>query len=111
MPDPSKAEYVVGVDLGGTKILAGIFNTSYDSIGTAKVSTKAQRGVEPVIGRIERCIRDAVDEADFRRWHRRAGGRGFRLGHGYFRAEPRRLERCRAEEGSRETTGRSGLCG
>jgi glucokinase len=64
MPDPSKAEYVVGVDLGGTKILAGIFNTSYDSIGTAKVSTKAQRGVETVIGRIERCIRDAVDEAD-----------------------------------------------
>jgi glucokinase len=64
MPDPSKAEYVVGVDLGGTKILAGIFNTSYDSIGTAKVSTKAQRGVEEVIGRIERCVRDAVDEAD-----------------------------------------------
>src|SRR6266478_3813079 len=64
MPDPNKAEYVVGVDLGGTKILAGIFNTSYDSIGTAKVSTKAQRGVETVISRIERCIRDAVDEAD-----------------------------------------------
>src|SRR5215471_7584310 len=64
MPEPGKTEYVVGVDLGGTKILAGIFNTSYDSIGTAKVSTKAQRGVEPVIGRIERCLRDAVDEAD-----------------------------------------------
>src|SRR5262252_9989886 len=64
MPEPGKTEYVVGVDLGGTKILAVIFNTSYDSIGTAKVSTKAQRGVEPVIGRIERCIRDAVDEAD-----------------------------------------------
>src|SRR5256885_10134640 len=63
MPDP-KAEYVVGVDLGGTKILAGIFNNSYDSIGTAKVSTKAQRGVETVVSRIERCIRDAVDEAD-----------------------------------------------
>src|SRR5882757_5196920 len=65
MPDGGgKAEYVVGVDLGGTKILAGIFNNSYESIGTAKVSTKAQRGVETVISRIERCIRDAVDEAD-----------------------------------------------
>jgi glucokinase len=65
MPEPSnKAEYVVGVDLGGTKILAGVFNSSLECIGTAKVSTKAQRGVENVIERIDRCIRDAVDEAD-----------------------------------------------
>jgi glucokinase len=65
MPEPSsKAEYVVGVDLGGTKILAGIFDNSLECIGTAKVSTKAQRGVDAVIERIDRCVRDAVDEAD-----------------------------------------------
>jgi len=65
MPEPSsKAEYVVGVDVGGTKILAGIFNSSLECIGTAKVSTKAQRGVEAVVERIDRCVRDAVDEAD-----------------------------------------------
>src|SRR5712692_11579909 len=65
MPEPStKAEYVVGIDLGGTKILAGLFNGSLECIGTAKVSTKAQRGMETVISRIERCVRDAVDEAD-----------------------------------------------
>ena len=63
MPD-NKSDYVVGVDLGGTKILAGIFNSSLDSIGVAKVSTKSQRGVEAVVSRIERCVRDAVDEAD-----------------------------------------------
>jgi glucokinase len=63
MPD-SKGEYVVGVDVGGTKILAGLFDNSYECIGTAKVSTKAQRGVEAVIERIDRCVRDAVDEAD-----------------------------------------------
>src|SRR3954471_23727101 len=65
MPEPTgKAEYIVGVDLGGTKILAGIFNSSLECIGMAKVSTKAQRGVAAVIERIERCIQDAVDEAD-----------------------------------------------
>jgi glucokinase len=60
----SKAEYVVGVDLGGTKILSGIFKHSLDCVGTAKVSTKSQRGVEAVVERIDRCVRDAVDEAD-----------------------------------------------
>src|SRR5258708_3149383 len=65
MPEAnSKSDYVVGVDLGGTKILAGIFNSSVESVGVAKVSTKAQRGVESVVTRIERCVRDAVDEAD-----------------------------------------------
>src|SRR5256885_28783 len=65
MPEPStKSEYFVGVDLGGTKILAGIFNHSLECIGTAKVSTKSQRGVQSVVERIDRCVRDAVDEAD-----------------------------------------------
>src|SRR2546425_13189763 len=65
MPDPStKAEYVVGVDLGGTKILAGLFDNSLECVGTAKVSTKPQRGVEAVVERIDRCVRDAVDEDD-----------------------------------------------
>jgi len=65
MPEPStKAEYVVGVDLGGTKILAGLFDGWLECIGTAKVSTKSQRGVESVVERIDRCVRDAVDEAD-----------------------------------------------
>ncbi len=65
MPETNpKAEYVVGVDLGGTKILAGIFDSSLECIGTAKLSTKAQRGVSAVVDRIDRCVRDAIDEAD-----------------------------------------------
>src|SRR5271157_4393653 len=60
----AKAEYVVGVDLGGTKILSGVFSHSLESLSTAKVSTKSQRGVESVIERIARCVQDAVDEAD-----------------------------------------------
>ncbi len=65
MPEASsKADYLIGVDLGGTKILAGLFNNSLECVGTAKLSTKSQRGVPSVIDRIQRCIRDAVDEAD-----------------------------------------------
>jgi glucokinase len=60
----AKAEYVVGVDLGGTKILSGVFSHSLESLSTAKVSTKSQRGVESVIERIARCVQDSVDEAD-----------------------------------------------
>jgi len=59
-----KAEYVVGVDLGGTKILSGVFKHSFEPIGSSKLSTKSQRGVEAVIERIARCVQDAIDEAD-----------------------------------------------
>jgi len=59
-----KGEYVVGLDLGGTKILAGVFSSSLECVATAKLSTKSQRGVDKVVERIARCIQDAVDEAD-----------------------------------------------
>lgn len=59
-----KTDYLVGVDLGGTKILAGAFTSSLSCAGIAKVSTKAQRGPDAVIERVARCIRDAIDEAD-----------------------------------------------
>jgi glucokinase len=57
-------ELYVGVDLGGTKILAGVFDASLNLLGTAKLSTKALRGPDAVIARIARCVRDAVDECD-----------------------------------------------
>ena len=65
MPEnANKPEYVVGVDIGGTKIYSGVFNSSLECIGTARVSTKAQRGPEAVIERIYRCVLDAIDECD-----------------------------------------------
>jgi glucokinase len=76
MAEKPKAEYVVGVDIGGTKIYAGVFNSGMECIGTARVSTKAQRGTEPVIERIARCVRDAVDECDLTMEHVRGIGAG-----------------------------------
>ena len=58
------SSYVVGVDFGGTKILAGVFDEKFNCIGRARVSTKADRGVDEVIGRIARSVREAVDEID-----------------------------------------------
>ncbi len=60
----SKTKYYVGVDLGGTKILSGVFRNSLECVGTAKLSTKSQRGVPAVIERVARCVREALDEAD-----------------------------------------------
>jgi glucokinase len=64
MPENPSKEYFVGVDLGGTKILAGVFNAKLELKGTTKLSTKADRGVDAVIERIARCIKEAVDECD-----------------------------------------------
>lgn len=65
MPEASsKTDVLVGVDLGGTKILTGVFKPSLELVSTAKLSTKPQRGVSKVIERVARCVQDAVDEAD-----------------------------------------------
>ena len=59
-----KKDCVIGVDFGGTKILAGVFDAKFECIGRARVSTKADRGTDEVIGRIARCVRETVDECD-----------------------------------------------
>ena len=64
MTETIKQDVIVGVDLGGTKILAGIFTPQLRLLQTVKLSTKASRGFESVVERVARCVRDAVDEAD-----------------------------------------------
>ena len=59
-----RKDCVIGVDFGGTKILAGVFDEKFECIGRARVSTKADRGTDEVVGRIARCVREAVDECD-----------------------------------------------
>jgi glucokinase len=67
MPETSsKSEYLVGVDFGGTKILTGVFDKNLKCVGRMKISTKAERGVNAVIDRVARCVKDAVDECDLK---------------------------------------------
>ena len=64
MPDNAKTQCLIGVDLGGTKILAGVFDTAFNCLGQVKISTKAHRGPDEVINRIARGVKDTVDECD-----------------------------------------------
>ena len=116
MADSSgKAEYFVGLDLGGTKILAGVFKNSLECIGTAKLSTKSQRGVDAVIERVARCVQDAVDEADLSLKQVAGVGIGapgavdFAEGTSHLRPEHGGLERRAAQEGPREASRRAGV--
>ena len=54
---------VIGVDMGGTKILSAVIDAEGNILGTAKVSTKAGRGAVAVIDRIANCIQRAVDKS------------------------------------------------
>jgi glucokinase len=61
---PNSKEYYVGVDLGGTKILAAAFTPGLKCLGKSKRRTKAERGPQAVVDRIARCVVDVVDECD-----------------------------------------------
>ncbi len=64
MGNGQNKDCLLGIDLGGTKILAGVFNSKLELQGDSKLSTKADRGVESVIDRIARCAEEALDECD-----------------------------------------------
>jgi glucokinase len=54
---------VIGVDMGGTKILSAVVDAEGNILGTAKVPTKADRGPSLVIDRIADSIRKAIDKS------------------------------------------------
>jgi glucokinase len=55
---------VVGVDLGATKVLAGVVNADHTIVATAKRATKGGLGVEAVVERLAKTVKDAVKAAD-----------------------------------------------
>ena len=54
---------VIGVDMGGTKILSAVIDAEGNILGTAKVPTKADAGTSAVIDRIADSIQKAVDKS------------------------------------------------
>ena len=54
---------VVGVDLGGTKVLAGVVDRDFKVLQTAKKATKGEMGVGIVVERIAKTVRDATKAA------------------------------------------------
>ena len=54
---------VIGVDMGGTKILSAVIDAEGNILGTAKVSTKADEGTSIVIDRIAESIQKAIGKS------------------------------------------------
>lgn len=57
------AKYWLGVDLGGTKILAGLFDDSFELIARSKQSTHFEEGGPAVFARIVKTVDAVIDEA------------------------------------------------
>jgi len=69
-------DLVVGVDLGGTKILAAVVTADGKILGQAKRKTKPETGTESVIERIVKTVDDALASAKTLRGEVRAVGIG-----------------------------------
>jgi glucokinase len=57
------APYVIGMDLGGTKILAAVVDNAGRLVAEAKSKTKAEQGPDVVIERIAETARQAAGKA------------------------------------------------
>lgn len=58
-----KNQYVVGVDLGGTKIYSAVVDRQGKILATARKKTKAELGFDAVMERIATCVKNAVSDA------------------------------------------------
>jgi len=67
MSGQGRSAPVVGVDLGGTKILVGIVSAGHEILGRSKRSTPAQAGGDAILSAIVSAIDQALEEAGLRR--------------------------------------------
>jgi glucokinase len=58
---------VLGIDLGGTKILVGVVSGSHRILGRAKRTTPAKDGGNAIVAAIMACVQDAIESADLPR--------------------------------------------
>lgn len=63
MADEQQQNVVIGIDLGGTKALAGAVAADNSIAGQAKISTRKSRSPEALLAEIAACARKAVDNA------------------------------------------------
>ncbi len=67
MKKPSKNGYRVGFDLGGTKMLAEVYNRDYKRVGARRRKTKGGIGASAGLDRIIETIDQALADAGIRR--------------------------------------------
>ncbi len=74
MARASKNRYWVGFDLGGTKMMAAVFDKNFNIIATRRKKTKDGKGARSGIRRIAETIEEALQTAHID--HRKLGGIG-----------------------------------
>jgi glucokinase len=57
------AAYWIGVDLGGTKVLAGVFDADGRVLARQKLPTEAAQGQETVLGQLRKVVDTVLSEA------------------------------------------------
>ncbi len=63
MADDSRKKFWVGIDLGGTKMLATVFDEKFKPMGRKRRKTKGAEGANAGVERIIRTIDEALEEA------------------------------------------------
>ncbi len=63
MSDGRGKQHWVGFDLGGTKMMAAVFNSDFRLLGRRRRKTKGTEGAKAGLERIVQSIHDALDEA------------------------------------------------
>ncbi len=63
MPDERSGTHYIGFDLGGTKMLAHVFDGSFKSLGRRRKRTKGNEGAKAGVDRIIETIRQAMEES------------------------------------------------
>ena len=56
-------DYWIGFDLGGTKMLAMVFDDQFKQLGKARKKTKGSEGMAAGLKRINSVIKDALEDA------------------------------------------------
>jgi glucokinase len=58
-----RGEYIVGVDIGATKIMAVVLNRSFKVLGRCRKRTRSEKLSEPTEHRVIRVIREAIKDS------------------------------------------------
>ena len=64
MADQNQGQFVLGIDLGGTKILAAVVTPDNQIVGRAKRSTPAQEGGDALMAALQGTAREAIEAAN-----------------------------------------------
>jgi glucokinase len=67
-----KKRYVIGYDLGGTKILAVLYNRRFEPLGEIKEKSKPQKGEKHFLKTLKMCFEDLLKQGKIKR-HEIAG--------------------------------------